>query len=236
MKLRLKIAIGAALLALAAVAAAPFLYPRIETAQLWDDVIGVDVSAHQGDIDWKALAADDIAFAYIKATEGGDFRDARFQQNWDGAKAADLRRGAYHFFTQCRPGAEQAQNFIGVVPKDAGALPPVVDAEHMGPCRSGPALTDIVGELTEFMAIVEAHYGKRPIIYTTPAFHGAYLKGQFPDERFWVRSLLAPPSIREDSWILWQYHNMGRRRGVAGPVDLNAFRGSKAELSALTGR
>jgi hypothetical protein len=41
-------------------------------------VQGVDVSHHQGAIDWRTLAADDIAFAYIKATEGTDHVDARF--------------------------------------------------------------------------------------------------------------------------------------------------------------
>src|SRR5262245_20104351 len=113
-------------------------YPHIETARLWSDVIGVDVSNHQGYIDWPTLARTDVAFAYIKATEGGDFRDRRFQANWEGAKRAGLPRGAYHFFTQCRSGADQARNFIAAVPREEGALPPVVDLEHMGPCRSGP--------------------------------------------------------------------------------------------------
>src|SRR5262245_15828853 len=59
---------------------------------------GVDVSWHQGAIDWRTLAADDVAFAYIKATEGGDHVDERFAFNWREAGAAGLYRGAYHFF------------------------------------------------------------------------------------------------------------------------------------------
>jgi lysozyme len=43
---------------------------------------GVDVSSHQGTIDWDRVAADDIEFAYVKATEGGDLVDARFDRNW----------------------------------------------------------------------------------------------------------------------------------------------------------
>ena len=39
---------------------------------------GIDVSAHQDGIDWRRVADDDITFAYIKATEGGDFTDDRF--------------------------------------------------------------------------------------------------------------------------------------------------------------
>ena len=43
---------------------------------------GIDVSAHQGEVDWEAVASDGIGFAYLKATEGGDFVDRRFADNW----------------------------------------------------------------------------------------------------------------------------------------------------------
>jgi Glycosyl hydrolases family 25 len=94
----------AALAAGGALAAILAYHYEFQLAPLWSNVIGVDVSNHQGEIDWSALAGSNVAFAYIKATEGGDFRDRRFQLNWDGAKRAGLARGAYHFFTQCRSG------------------------------------------------------------------------------------------------------------------------------------
>ena len=130
-------------------------YPPLELARLWYDMIGVDVSNHQGDVDWQALAASNVAFAYMKATEGADFRDKRIQLNWDGARRPDLCRGAYHFFTQCRSGAEQAKNFIATVPREPGVLPPVIDAEHMGPCRMGQ-IADVVEEVTAFLNTLEA--------------------------------------------------------------------------------
>jgi lysozyme len=64
---------------------------------------GIDVSKFQGDIDWNAVANSGIKFAWIKATEGGDYADARFQANWEGAKAAGIPHGAYHFVYWCRP-------------------------------------------------------------------------------------------------------------------------------------
>lgn len=197
-------------------------------------VQGVDVSHHQGAIDWRTLAADDIAFAYIKATEGADHVDARFAFNWREAAAAGLYRGAYHFFTLCRSGASQAQNFIAVVPRDAGALPAAVDLEHMGPCRRGPTMTDVVGEARISMDAVEAHYGVRPIIYTTREFHDAYLR-DVTGERFWIRSLGVPPRFRQRDWIIWQHHNRGHKRGVSGPIDLNAFRGDLDALARFAG-
>jgi lysozyme len=193
---------------------------------------GVDVSWHQGAIDWRALAADDVAFAYIKATEGATHVDPRFAFNWNEAGAAGLYRGGYHFFTLCQPGARQAANFIAAVPRTGRALPPALDLEHMGPCRQGPTMTDIVAEARIFLDRVEAHYGVRPIIYTTREFHDAHLR-ELRGERFWIRSLGRAPSYRERDWVIWQHHNRGHRRGVSGPVDLNAFRGDAAALAAF---
>ena len=193
---------------------------------------GVDVSHHQGAIDWPTLAADNVAFAYIKATEGADHVDTRFAYNWREAEAAGLYRGAYHFFTLCQPGARQASNFIAVVPPTPGALPPAVDLEHMGPCREGPTMPDVIAETRVFLDRLEAHYGVRPIIYTTREFHDAHL-AELRGERFWIRSIGVSPRFRERDWIIWQHHNRGHRRGVDGPIDLNAFRGDAMALEAF---
>jgi lysozyme len=207
-------------------------YPRFALAPLWYDVVGVDVSNHQGDIDWPALAASGIAFAYIKATEGGDFRDQRFRQNWDAARNAGVPRGAYHFFRQCRTGADQASNFIATVPRERDALPPVVDVEHMGPC-TGPQPSDVAQEIVDLLRLLEAHYGRRPLLYATAEFEAAYLRGGFTGEVFWARSMFWPPQFRTDQWRLWQYHDRGSRPGIAGPVDLDAFRGTKSDFQAF---
>lgn len=219
----------AAALGMAALAA-PHVYPRVELAPLWYPVVGVDVSNHQGDIDWSALAASGIAFAYIKATEGGTFRDKRFVENWNEAKRAGVKRGAYHFFTLCKGGIEQAENFIATVPNDPDALPPVVDAEHMGPCTATLTEKDHVAMLGDFMDALAKHYGRRPIVYTTWEFDSAVLTGELAREKFWARSLVVPPMFRTSQWVLWQYHNRGRRPGVKGDLDLNVFRGTRTDF------
>lgn len=205
-------------------AGAVMAYPWLEPARLYYSHHGIDVSHHQGPIDWSAVAKSGVSFAYMKATEGGDFVDKLFQSNWSEARAAGIPRGAYHFFTQCRTGREQAANFIRTVPKDPAALPHAVDAEHMGPCKSLPQVTNVVSELKAFIDSVAAHYGKRPLIYSTLEFHHTYLRGKLKDERFWIRSLITPPRIRQSDWVIWQYHNRGRRPGISGPVDLNVAR------------
>ena len=211
----------AIIVAIAVMALSPFAYPWLEPARLFYNVHGIDVSHHQGQIDWHAVATDGVSFAYIKSTEGGDFVDPRFAQNWRASKAAGVKRGGYHFFTQCRSGEQQARNFIRTVPVDRAALAHAVDAEHMGPCKKSAAVRDIVKELGSFLTLVEKHYGRRPIIYTTREFHDAYLVTHFTQERFWIRSLVLPPRFRKQQWDIWQYHNRGRRAGISGPVDLN---------------
>lgn len=82
---------------------------------------------------------------------------------------------------------------------------------------------------------MEAHYGLRPLIYTTREFHDAYLAGGFEAERFWIRSLVIPPRFRKAQWVVWQYHNRGRRAGVTGPVDLNVLSDGPSTVAELMG-
>ena len=124
-------------------------------------VRGIDVSNHQGPIDWRRVAADDVSFAIIKATEGGDWVDKSFARNFAAAKEAGLAIGAYHFFTFCRPGADQARNFIATVPRDRLMLPPVIDVEFHGNCPRRPTPEELRVELTAFLGPVEAYFENR---------------------------------------------------------------------------
>ena len=194
---------------------------------------GVDVSHYQGRIDWIELSNHDISFAFIKATEGGDWVDPKFHDNWSAAKRAGLPRGAYHFFTLCRDAGEQAEHFLATVGDMRGALLPALDAEHMGPCKDGPMMSDVAGGVLEFLDQVHRAAGTRPVIYTNKVFYAAHLEGKTPGERFWLRSLIQPPNYGPEDWRFWQYSGNGRRRGVSGPVDLNMFDGDADALSAL---
>ncbi|WP_137932110.1 glycoside hydrolase family 25 protein [Mesorhizobium comanense] len=193
-------------------------------------VRGIDVSHHQGRIDWRRVAADDVAFAIIKATEGGDHVDRAFALNLREARAAGLAVGAYHFFTFCRPGADQAKNFISVVPNDQPLLPPVVDIEFGGNCPQRPSPEQLNAELQAFLGPVEAAFGKTAIVYLTDEAEATYA-GQIAARPLWLRSLLMEPD-RHD-WVYWQYHNKGRVDGIVGDVDLNVLQGGPEKLAAL---
>ena len=59
-------------------------------------VQGFDISHHQDDINWKKYPQK-FQFVYLKATEGGDYKDPKFQENWLKAREHGFHVGAYHF-------------------------------------------------------------------------------------------------------------------------------------------
>jgi lysozyme len=196
---------------------------------------GIDVSYYQGAIDWHAVRADGVGFAYLKATEGGDRVDERFAENWHAAGRAGVHRGAYHFWYHCRPGRQQAAWFIRNVPKDPAALPPVLDMEWTPTsptCRIRPEARTLHAEMQDFLDAVEAHYGKRPVIYTSVDFFADRMVDAFHDYHLWVRSVAGHPSVKygDRDWRIWQYTATGRTAGVSGDVDLNLFQGSDEDF------
>ena len=185
---------------------------------------GIDVSHHQGKIDWPLLPAQGVRFAYIKASEGERYRDSRFQENWQGAGTAGIARGAYHFFSFCRPGAAQAANFIATVPAHQPMLPPVVDVEMGGNCATLPSKAALITQLTIFIHAVEAHFGQPVTLYMTQECDEAYgLSAQIP-RRLWLRRLVLEPRWSTRPWSIWQASNFRRLRGITGRVDWNVMR------------
>jgi lysozyme len=197
-------------------------------------VQGIDVSYYQGDIDWQKVGKAGVHFAYIKATEGADRLDSKFLDNWRAAKQAGLARGAYHFMYWCSAARLQASWFKSNVPKDDEALPPVLDVEwnmHSKTCARRIKRSLAIARIKVMLEAMEAHSGKRPIIYTDPKFHREVLDGQFPDYDFWLRSVAASPEEKYQTrdWAFWQFTTTGRVHGVTGPVDRNSFNGTRAD-------
>jgi lysozyme len=183
---------------------------------------GVDVSAYQGTIDWTRIAGDNISFAYVKATEGGDFTDDRFGQNWRGAGDAGLDQGAYHFFTLCTPGAEQARHFLDVVPPDPDALAPAVDLELVGNCSSRPSGAEVREQLDAFLGPVEEAWGRQVVLYVGDDFEAAYPFRDRLARPLWLRRFLLRPD--DGAWTVWQLHGHAHVDGIEGGVDLDVMR------------
>ena len=207
-----------------------FNYPDRGEFPIW----GIEVSHHQGKIDWQSLRSENVAFAYIKATEGGDFKDPHFRLNWREASRANVARGAYHFFNFCKSGEEQAANFIQSVPIETDALPPAIDFEFVGNCSDRPPKSALLQEVRAFVEKIEMAYGQSPVFYVTYDSYKRYLDGAIPGHRLWIRDIFGYPSLQPArDFKFWQYADRARLKGIKGPVDLNVFNGTAEQFIDL---
>jgi lysozyme len=200
-------------------------------------VHGIDVSRYQGTIDWSTAQANGVNFAFLKATEGADHADENFPTYWAQSAVAGIPRGAYHFFYHCSSAESQARWFIANVPRDPSALPPVLDIEYTPTsptCRGKPDPARVRAEASTFLSLIAAHYGKRPILYTTVDFFEENHLSQLSGVDFWIRSTAAHPSeVYEGArWTFLQYSGTGLVPGINHKTDLNVFAGSAKGWSA----
>jgi lysozyme len=190
---------------------------------------GLDIARYQGRIDFDAVRGGGTHFIYIKGSEGKDYIDPNFYENWNRARDAGVARGVYHFMTWCSLAREQADWFVKTMPSDPDALPPVLDLEwnNHSKCKNTHDRADILEKIRVMLAAMEAHSGKVPIIYTDIAFHRDILAGEHFDNPFWLRSTAAEPHDRysDRRWLFWQWTQTGTMRGVNAEVDRNAFYG-----------
>ncbi len=193
---------------------------------------GIDVSHYQKVIDWDMVAEKQaLDFAFVKATEGHEYRDSLFCRNWDNLRRLGIRRGAYHFFRAYGCGDEQARNFLTTVEMEPGDIAPVLDLE----VTDGIDPEVMVEEARIWLDIVESNLGIRPIIYTNQFFYERYLAGRFEHYPLWIArySDEQPLLSTGKRWNFWQYTNDGCLDGICRTVDLNIFPGTQDMLDRL---
>jgi len=186
-------------------------------------VRGIDISAHNGIVDFEALSADSIDFVIIKATEGATFKDRAFDDNMRMVRRSSLAVGVYHFFRFDSPGHMQALNFLNCIRGRDFDMPLVIDVEEWG--NPSDVSTDVVLDRLSEMADYIVARGYRVMIYTNKDGYARFFNnrpGRFP---LWICSFTNPPGPSE--WQLWQYSHRGGVDGVDGNVDMNTFNGSR---------
>ncbi|HEY7553771.1 MAG TPA: GH25 family lysozyme [Candidatus Binatia bacterium] len=203
-------------------------------------VEGIDVSDHQGAINWSSVAGNGVVFAYIKATEGDNVTQATFTTNWSAA-SGKVSRGAYHYFhPRANVDATRAQvdHFINTVNAtgDLGDLPPMVDVEELAP---NVTADQAVASLQFFLSLVEQGFGRRPVIYTFPSFWQNSMKNSSTFSlhyNLWIANYGAKRAdggadrpvrgpIIPGGWprhTIWQYAVLPGLPGVTTLVDRNS--------------
>lgn len=201
------------------------------------DIVGVDVSHHQGRIDWEQVAGADVdgtevTFAIVKATEGTSIVDERYAENFSEAKKHHLIRGAYHYYTTMAGAREQAQWFIENVRLEEGDLPPVLDVEEK---PNGETKEDWQREVLTWLHIVEDKYHAKPILYTYRNMKEKLLDSEkFDDYPFWIAHYYVDTLNYKGTWNFWQHTDRGKVRGIKGHVDINIYNGSYYDLQQMT--
>lgn len=184
-------------------------------------VRGIDVSAHNGPVDFARVARSGIDFVYIKVTEGATWRDALFEQNYAAATESGLKVGAYHFFRFDVPGWRQSVNVLGAVGLRRLDLPIAIDVEEWG--NPGEFTTDeIVANLRSLVELLRRN-GREPVIYTNKNGYYRFVRGRFDDVGLWICSFTTPPIAEQKRWTIWQHSHLGRVDGIDGAVDLCTF-------------
>lgn len=208
---------------------------------------GIDISHHNGPVDWSKVAADGISFALLKASEGQNYRDPTFAGHLKAARTAGLLVGAYHFVTARTEAAArvEAANFAGAITAAGGVelldLPPVMDYEN-NPSGLSKAQINAVAEA--FLTAIEQLTGVRPMIYTGSSFAGNF-GANLGVYKLWIARYSDTPPANVPAWgrwTVWQYSDgkdggvrgNGSRKvaGVSGEVDLNEYAGTLDQLRA----
>jgi len=183
---------------------------------------GIDVSHHQGKINWERLMRKDgfdsvIQFVYCKATEGMDHIDTQWEYNREELTKLNIAHGAYHFFALETDPTLQAKHFLSQWRKSEFDLPPVLDVE-----AEGLSDKELIAAMKIWLIEVENKTGMRPIIYTSLHFYETKFAKVFNEYKFWIAAYSRRPHCIEDARILhWQYSEDGKLPRIREKVDFN---------------
>ncbi len=193
---------------------------------------GIDISSHQGEIDWQAVAAAGVEFVMLRVGfrgygTGSLNLDSRFEENVQGALAAGLQVGVY-FFSQAvsvQEAQEEAEFVLSAIDGWDITLPVAFDWEYIS---DDEARTDDVSsdELTQFAAafcaaVEQAGYQAMLYFYVDLGYI-SYDLTELQDYGFWLSEYAESPSFYYH-FSMWQYSNSGSIDGISESVDLNIY-------------
>ena len=203
---------------------------------------GIDVSKWQGNIDWNAVASDNVKFSFVRVSDGINSKDQYFDDNWAESRDAGIYTGVYQFFRPNQSVLGQADYLLEKMGCDMDArtcpitdmdLPPVIDVEHR---PSGWSKTQMRNAVRTWIERVES-FGLEPVIYTGRYFWRDYVDSdEWNDHPLWLAHYTnACPNIPNhwSDWDFWQFTDGGSISGISGGVDTNQFNGTTDMLLAL---
>jgi lysozyme len=187
-------------------------------------VYGIDVSRHQGHIDWskvKRWQDKPLHFVYIKASEGKSLKDVKYDYNIREAKKHGLLVGSYHFYTSWLEPVSQFEQFKTVIKSQKQDLIPMLDLEHKGMISSEQYRQNVL----TFSRLCEKEFGCKPLMYSLQSFYRTHLKYEFNDCLWFMARYSKNPPVLDDgkNWTIWQFSCQEKVEGIDTHVDLNVM-------------
>ena len=204
----------------------PFYVPsELQCEDTCSHVHGIDLSHYQGQVFWEHVGQNmKMTYVYLKATEGGDRIDDRYERNIQLAHRYGIKVGSYHFFRPKSPAAEQLRNFRMQCRPAEQDLIPMIDIETTG----GLSSSEFCDSLIKFLGMVEKEYRQPPLLYTFRNFYNWHLQGKVNDYKLMIAMYQPEEPVLEDrrDITMWQYTSKGRLKGISGYVDKSRFMGN----------
>ena len=211
---------------------------------------GLDVSNHQGSIDWLQVSGAGYTFAFAKAAEGTTFTDVTYALNRSGTSGIGLRLGAYHFArpagsneaAQVASAVAQADHFVDIAQPKGGDLPPVLDLESTG----GLKPPGLVRWTQAWLDEVAARTGLSALIYASPSFWKTSLADTsafaLAGHRLWIAhwTKSAAPALPAgdwggSGWSFWQWSACQKVPGITSSC-VDADRANAADPAVFAVR
>lgn len=184
---------------------------------------GIDVSNHNGKINWSKVKSDGVELVYIKATEGTTYQDLWLENHYQGAKSVGLSTGFYHFLVGTSQPESQAHNFYNQIKDKKNDLIPCLDIEVSG--------FDVGNYALRFLKKFKELSGMNMVIYTGAYFSRDNLpmeiKQNYPlwlahyGVEPWKSNLVTLAGFT--TLVGHQYTEKGKVNGISTDVDMNVF-------------
>ena len=196
----------------------------VQCEETCSHVHGIDLSHYQGEVFWEAIGDNsNMTYVYLKATEGGDRIDDKYERNIELAHKYGLKVGSYHFFRPKTDLTSQLENFKTQCRPSQQDLIPMIDVET----KQGMGNEAFCDSLLKFLDMVEEAYHQKPLVYTGTNFYNRYLVGKLDDYKLMIAQYSSKEPILADDkdYLLWQYTGKGYIDGIRGYVDKSRFMG-----------
>ena len=183
-------------------------------------ILGIDVSEHQGNIDWSRVYKSGIKFAMIRASYGYSNIDKTFSQNATNAVKNGVLVGAYHYCyaADVKSAQIEAYHFLDTIKNYKIQYPIALDIEDKNQdSLSKKSITDVAFNFLNILALAKYYV----MIYSSVSWFSYKLD----DKRLigydhWIAQW-GPKNTYDGITGIWQFSNEGVIDGINTPVDLN---------------